>query len=136
SRVSTDEDIGQQMMGQLFSNPTVLYITAGIIGLIGMIPNMPHLAFISFAILLAAIGYQIQKTREARSAAIPLESDGQQAAAQEAAAEASWDDVRMVEPLALEVGYRLIPLVDASGKNPELLSRIRSLRKKFAQDMG
>src|SRR5690606_34756789 len=49
SRVSTDEDIGQQMMGQLFSNPTVLYITAGIIGLIGMIPNMPHLAFISFA---------------------------------------------------------------------------------------
>jgi flagellar biosynthesis protein FlhA len=136
SRVATDQDVGQQMMGQLFSNPTVLYITAGIIGLMGLIPNMPHLAFLTLAIVFGGLAYRIQKSHEQQADSAPSEDSAQQAAAQEAAAEASWDDVRLVEPLALEVGYRLIPLVDASGKNPELLSRIRSLRKKFAQDMG
>jgi len=136
SRVANDQDVGQQMMGQLFSNPQVLYITAGIVGLMGLIPNMPHLAFLTLAALMGFVGWNVQKKQQAKSETTTQGATHQQAAAQEAASEASWDDVALVEPLSLEVGYRLISLVDGGGKDPELLNRIRSLRKKFAQDMG
>jgi flagellar biosynthesis protein FlhA len=135
SRVSNDQDIGQQMIGQLFSNPSVLFLTAGIIGVIGLIPNMPHLAFLALAVMFGGGGWLLQK-KQARKA---VEETRQPSAAQEqakiAAAEATWEDVSMVDQLGLEVGYRLIPLVDHS-QNGELLHRVRSLRKKFAQDVG
>ncbi len=135
SRVSTDQDVGQQMLAQLFSNPSVLYLTAGIIGIMGLIPNMPHVAFLTLAVILAGTGWALQqRARAARQAAAGQPSQAA-AQAQAAAAEASWDDVSMVDPLGLEVGYRLIPLVDHA-QNGELLHRIRSLRKKFAQDVG
>src|SRR5690606_25295054 len=135
SRVSTDQDVGQQILTQLFSNPSVLFLTAGIIGMMSLIPNMPHLAFLTLAGLLAATGGTLR--RRALEAARASAGKPAQAAAQAqaAAAEASWDDVSMVDPLGLEVGYRLIPLVDHA-QNGELLHRIRSLRKKFAQDVG
>jgi len=135
SRVATEEDVGQQMVGQLFSNPNVLFITAGILGLMGLIPNMPHVAFLLLAGVLGGGGYLLmaqQRAQRASQAEAPAQA---QAAAEAAAAEASWDDVAMVDPLGLEVGYRLIPLVDHA-QNGELLHRIRSLRKKFAQDVG
>ncbi|ANN78298.1 flagellar biosynthesis protein FlhA [Bordetella flabilis] len=135
SRVSNDQDIGQQMIGQLFSNPSVLFLTAGIIGVIGLIPNMPHLAFLALAAMFGGGGWLLHK-KQTRTA---VEQTRQPSAAQEqakiAAAEASWEDVSMVDQLGLEVGYRLIPLVDHS-QNGELLHRVRSLRKKFAQDVG
>ncbi|OZI74663.1 flagellar biosynthesis protein FlhA [Bordetella genomosp. 12] len=135
SRVSTDQDIGQQILGQLFSNPHVMYLTAAIIGIMGLIPNMPHMAFLSFAALLGAIGYQLTKREAERLRKVAQEQPQAAAQVQAAAAEASWDDVTMVDQLGLEVGYRLIPLVDHA-QNGELLHRIRSLRKKFAQDVG
>jgi len=138
SRVATDKDIGQQMASQLFSNPSVLFITAGVMGMIGIIPNMPHLAFLSLAAALAGIGEMLRR-RQALAAAASAQPQADSAVAAEvaagAAAEASWDDVAMVDPLGLEVGYRLIPLVDMT-QGGELLQRIRSLRKKFAQDVG
>ena len=135
SRVSTDQDVGQQILGQLFSNPNVLFLTAAIVGIMGLIPNMPHLAFLTLAAMLGGGGYMMIKRRaqaEAESAEPKAEAQQQ---AQAAAAEASWEDVSMVDQLGLEVGYRLIPLVDHA-QNGELLHRIRSLRKKFAQDVG
>lgn len=135
SRVSNDQDVGQQMLGQLFSNPNVLFLTAAIIGIMGLIPNMPHLAFLTLAALLGGSGWMIRKRQLAQQAAQvsrPAEAISQ---AQAAAAEATWDDVTMVDQLGLEVGYRMIPLVDHA-QNGELLHRIRSLRKKFAQDVG
>ncbi|OZI22333.1 flagellar biosynthesis protein FlhA [Bordetella genomosp. 7] len=135
SRVATDQDVGQQILTQLFSNPSVLFLTAAIIGIMGLIPNMPHLAFLTLAAILAGTGWTLrQRAREAAraQAAQPSQAAAQ---AQAAAAEASWEDVSMVDPLGLEVGYRLIPLVDHA-QNGELLHRIRSLRKKFAQDVG
>lgn len=135
SRVSTDQDVGQQMIGQLFSNPTVLFLTAGIIGIMGLIPNMPHVAFLTLAAILGGTGWMLYK-RDLTSAAAQAQAPQDEAIkAQAAAAEASWDDVSMVDQLGLEVGYRMIPLVDHA-QNGELLHRIRSLRKKFAQDVG
>jgi flagellar biosynthesis protein FlhA len=135
SRVSNDQDIGQQMIGQLFSNPSVLFLTAGIIGVIGLIPNMPHFAFLALAAMFGGGGWLLHK----KQTRVAVEQTRQPSAAQEqakiAAAEASWEDVSMVDQLGLEVGYRLIPLVDHS-QNGELLHRVRSLRKKFAQDVG
>ncbi|MDM0002174.1 flagellar biosynthesis protein FlhA [Variovorax sp. J22P240] len=135
SRVTTDEDVGRQLTGQLFSNPQVLFLTAGIIGLMGMIPGMPNLAFLLIAGGLAWLGRGLLKRKPQQAAA--AQAAAAQAAAVPAAemAEATWDDIALVDPLGMEVGYRLIPLVDQSQQG-ELLGRIKSIRKKIAQDIG
>src|SRR5690606_3179357 len=135
SRVANDQDVGQQMVGELFANPNVLFITSGIVGLMGLIPNMPHVAFLSLAIVLSAIGWTILKRQERLRVQAAMPAAEKQAAVDAAAAEATWDDVELVDPLGLEVGYRLISLVDRS-QDGELLHGIRSWRKKFAQDVG
>jgi flagellar biosynthesis protein FlhA len=135
SRVSTDQDVGTQMMAQLFSNPAVLFLTGGIVGVMGLIPNMPHIAFLSLAGLLIGGGWMLMRKRNVQAASGRERAPEVEHAQAEAAAEASWDDVSMVDQLGLEVGYRLITLVDHS-QNGELLGRIRALRKKFAQDVG
>ena len=136
SRVSTEQDVGTQMMSQLFAKPAVMFLSGGIVGVMGLIPNMPHFAFLTLAALLFGVGYLIQKKQatQADSAASEPEREAR-AQATAAASEASWDDVTQVDPLGLEVGYRLIALVDHA-QNGELLNRIRSLRKKYAQDVG
>ncbi|MET3181921.1 UNVERIFIED_ORG: flagellar biosynthesis protein FlhA [Variovorax guangxiensis] len=137
SRVTTDEDVGSQLTGQLFSNPQVLFLTAGIVGLLGMIPGMPNLAFLLIAGGLVWLGRGLLQRK-------PKQQAAQEAAAVQAAnlaassaetAEATWDDVAMVDPLGMQVGYRLIPLVDQSQQG-ELLGRIKSIRKKIAQEVG
>lgn len=134
SRVTTDEDVGRQLTGQLFSNPQVLFLTAGIIGLMGMIPGMPNLAFLLIAGGLAWAGRRVLLRK-------PVQTAQQVAAAQAAVVpstettEATWDDIALVDPLGMEVGYRLIPLVDQS-QHGELLGRIKSIRKKIAQEIG
>jgi flagellar biosynthesis protein FlhA len=135
SRVATDQDVGQQMMSQLFASPTVMFITAGILMAMGLIPNMPHVAFLSLAVVLAASGWLLYKRQQTELAEQSQEPIKKRAEVEAAAAEASWDDVALVDPLGLEVGYRLISLVDHE-QNGELLHRIRSVRKKFAQDVG
>ncbi|VVE70583.1 flagellar biosynthesis protein FlhA [Pandoraea captiosa] len=134
SRVATDEDVGQQVVSQLFSNPQVLGITAAILGLMGLIPGMPHFAFLVLALGLGALArWQFRKAAAAKVQA--TRPTPVAAAAPAEVAEASWDDVALVDPLGLEVGYRLIPLVDRN-QDGELLKRIKGIRKKFAQEIG
>jgi flagellar biosynthesis protein FlhA len=133
SRVTTDEDVGGQLTGQLFSNPQVLFLTAGVIGMMGLIPGMPNLAFLIIAGSLIWLGRRVMR-RTASSTADTAATPTPAPAATEHQ-EASWDDVALVDPLGLEVGYRLISLVDRA-QNGELLGRIKSIRKKFAQDIG
>lgn len=134
SRVSTDtdEDIGQQMLSQLFVNPQVLILAAVVMGLLGMVPGMPNLVFLLFTALLAGLAWFIIRQKdqalvkeEIAAAPVPLQETP----------EASWEDVQLVDTLGLEVGHRLIPLVDSRQKG-ELLGRIKSVRKKFAQEVG
>lgn len=133
SRVTTNEDVGQQLMGQLFANPKVMFLTAGIIGLMGLVPGMPHLAFLIIAGGLSWIGRrQMQSTARG---AVAEKAPPVAFAGSEEPAEATWDDVALVDTLGLEVGYRLISMVDRA-QNGELLGRIKSIRKKFAQDIG
>ncbi len=135
SRVATDEDVGQQMLTQLFDNPNVMFITGGILAAMGLIPGMPNLAFLTLALAMGGLGWLQIRRRQAEAAQREQQPIEAAQAAEASAAEASWDDVMPVDALGLEVGYRLISLVDHA-QDGELLHRIRSLRKKFAQDMG
>jgi flagellar biosynthesis protein FlhA len=131
SRVASDQDIGSQLAHQLFSNPHVLYITAAIVGSMGLIPGMPHLAFVLLALVLAGAAFAL--ARRARGSA--AESEPSPKATASDVEEATWRDVAPVDVLGLEVGYRLIPLVDAA-QGGELLRRIKGIRKKFAREIG
>ncbi|WP_417330946.1 flagellar biosynthesis protein FlhA [Halomonas cupida] len=132
SRVNTEQDVGQQMIGQLFANPRVLLLAAGVMGLLGLVPGMPNLVFLLFTGLLGGLAWWMTRTAERRLVA---EQETRPPETAPETPEASWDDVQLVDTLGLEVGHRLIPLVDAREKG-ELLGRIKSVRKKFAQDVG
>ncbi|WP_423195583.1 MULTISPECIES: flagellar biosynthesis protein FlhA [unclassified Cupriavidus] len=134
SRVSNEQDVGQQLTGQLFSNPRVMFLTAAIIGLMGIIPGMPHFAFLLLAGALAWFGRYVMQREQVAEQQQKTRAERPPVAAPETT-EATWDDVTLVDPLGMEVGYRLISLVDRA-QNGELLGRIKSIRKKIAQDIG
>ncbi|MCL2899812.1 flagellar biosynthesis protein FlhA [Brenneria tiliae] len=132
TRVSSDQDVGQQMVSQLFDNPRVMLLCAAVIGLIGMVPGMPNLVFLLFAGgLLAGVWLLRGRDIDANKAAVAPEAKKES----QPLVEATWSDVQLEDVLGMEVGYRLIPMVDAQ-QNGELIGRIRSIRKKFAQEMG
>lgn len=131
TRVSDDRDVGQQVMGQMFRNGKALAITAAIVGILGMIPGMPNMVFLMISSSLAWLSWRMLQ-KEKRVVETPVKVAP--APVQEAL-EASWNDVAPLDVLGLEVGYRLIPLVDKS-QDGELLRRIRGIRKKFAQEVG
>ena len=132
SRVASDQDIGTQLVGQLFAKPDVLYITGAIIGGMGLIPGMPNMVFLLLAGSLVGAGYLASKKK--RAPKVEEEAAPPPAATPESE-EASWQDIMPVDTLGLEVGYRLIPLVDKT-QGGELLKRIKGIRKKFAQEVG
>ncbi|MGP9436071.1 flagellar biosynthesis protein FlhA [Ewingella sp. AOP8-B2-18] len=132
TRVGTNEDVGEQMVTQLFRNPRVMMLSAGVLGLLGLVPGMPNFVFLLFTGALLALAWwtrgQQQKPAVAKET-VQVNTESQQLV------EASWSDVQLEDSLGMEVGYRLIPMVDHA-QNGELLGRIRSIRKKFAQEMG
>ncbi|TPG64806.1 flagellar biosynthesis protein FlhA [Ewingella americana] len=132
TRVGTNEDVGEQMVTQLFRNPRVMMLSACVLGLLGLVPGMPNFVFLMFTGGLLALAWwtrgQQQKPAVAKEN-VPVNTDNKQLV------EASWSDVQLEDSLGMEVGYRLIPMVDYA-QNGELLGRIRSIRKKFAQEMG
>ena len=131
TRVSDDRDIGQQVMGQMFRNGKVIAITAAIVGFLGLIPGMPNLVFL---LLSSGLGWMSWRMMEKEKRIVEAPVKVAPAPVQDAM-EATWGDVAPLDVLGLEVGYRLIPLVDKS-QDGELLRRIRGIRKKFAQEVG
>ncbi|ENE9391382.1 flagellar biosynthesis protein FlhA [Enterobacter hormaechei] len=136
TRVVNEQDVGEQMVGQLFTSPRVLALSAAVIGLLGLIPGMPNLVFLLFTSSLLGIAWWLRgqegkakKTGAAPSAPTRAEADVAQVN------EVTWSDVQMEDVLGLEVGYRLIPMVDHEQQG-QLLTRVRGIRKKFAQQMG
>ncbi|MEY2892217.1 MAG: hypothetical protein RJA98_2125, partial [Pseudomonadota bacterium] len=134
SRVGKDKDVGSQISAQLFNSPRSLGITAGVVGLLGVIPGMPHIVFLMISSGLGYAAWTMNK-RQTLAAAQPAPSDEEAAPAANPNAEASWDDLLPVDTLGLEVGYRLITLVDKSAEG-DLLARIKGVRRKFAQEVG
>lgn len=128
SRVGKDKDIGKQIIGQMFVSPRVLGITAAIMFILGVIPNMPHFVFLTIAAILAwgawTLAHRPPPTATPEIVA-PAPNEG----------EASWDDLQPIDQLGLELGYRLIALVDKT-RQGDLLNRIKGVRRKFAQEVG
>ena len=131
TRVSGEQDMSAEVSKQLTDNPKVLYVASGIIGAMGLVPGMPNLVFLSIATLLAVAGYlRTQTGIQPELIEAAPEPD-----AKPKSNELSWDDVSNLDQIGLEVGYRLIPLVDA-GQGGDLLSRIKGVRKKLSQELG
>ena len=128
SRVGKEHDIGKQIVGQMFVSPKVLGITAVIMFILGVIPNMPHFVFLTISAVLAYGAWVLAHKPlpvDPQALAAPATTDG----------EASWDDLQPVDQLGLELGYRLIALVDKN-RQGDLLTRIKGVRRKFAQEVG
>ena len=157
TRVSTSQDMGDQIVSQLFDDPRTLGITAGVIGSIGLIPGMPNVVFLGLAGLCGGAAYWLSQRKQkggaraagdkskvdaggaakkdAISGAVQPAIPGQPPAASADTKDLSWDDVQPVDTVGLEVGYRLIPLVDKQ-QGGQLMSRIKGVRKKLSQELG
>ena len=131
TRVSTSQDMGEQIFTQLFDNPKVLAVVAAVVGTMGLVPGMPKLAFLALA---GVAGWGAWKQQQNRQAQAQLEEPAPEPA-EVAPKELGWDDVAPVDPLGLEVGYRLIPLVDNS-QDGQLMTRIKGVRRKLTQELG
>jgi flagellar biosynthesis protein FlhA len=133
TRVSRPHDMSQQIMSQMLSQPRALAVTGGILTLLGIIPGMPNLVFLGMAAMCVTGAYFLSTRREAGKAATAAPAAATPAAAEQR--ELSWDDVEPVDLIGLEVGYRLIPLVDRN-QGGELMGRIKGVRKKLSEELG
>ena len=133
TRVSKEEELGDQVISQMFSSPKALITTAIIMGIIGLIPGMPNLAFLTFSIIAGVTGYLLHQ-KSLQPEVIAEEKEVVQEAPPEPK-DLSWDDVMPIDTIGLEVGYRLIPLVDKN-QGGQLMNRIKGVRKKLSQELG
>jgi len=152
TRNSNSEQMGDQIFNQMFATPAALGISSAILFIMGVIPGMPHTVFLSLAVL-GAFGAWLIYRKEQTSSSVsagspkggspgggtssgPAGSGGSSVGALEQEnKELSWDDVQQVDMVGLEVGYRIIPLVDRS-QGGQLLARIKGIRKKLSQEIG
>ncbi len=133
----SSQNVGEQVGLQLFGDPKALIVTAVIIGMLGIIPGMPNLVFILLAATLLGSAYLIdQKQKKVQDEELQqmAQVPQQQVSAAEVK-ELGWDDVMPVDVIGLEVGYRLIPLVDKN-QGGQLMTRIKGVRKKLSQELG
>lgn len=138
TRASRAQDMRGAMISQVFGQHRALAVAAAILGLVGLVPGMPNVAFLTLGLILGVIAWKMYK----RSLVNPPTGDpatdpkaAAAATAAQASSELSWDELRPIDPLGLEVGYRLIPLVDKN-QGGELMARIKGVRRKLTQDIG
>jgi len=140
TRNNSSEMMGAQVVRQMFAGPRALGVSAAILFVMGIVPGMPHVAFIGLALLAAAGAYYIARFNPAVADSQLEQSEPESIVSQDGAPaadsdELDWQDVMPVDSIGLEVGYRLIPLVDKA-QGGELLGRIKGIRKKLSQDLG
>lgn len=133
-QTGSESEMGQQVVSELFSQSKTMFIVAGVLFVMGIVPGMPHIAFLSLALISMIIGFLIKRKQrlDMEAAMAPPPVPDEPAPDQR---ELSWDDVSEVDIIGLEVGYRLIPMVDKA-QGGELLNRVKGVRKKLSQDLG
>ncbi len=131
TRVASSQDMGAQVVGQLLGDPRALGVSAGVLGLIGLVPGMPSLAFLTLAAISGAGAWWIVRRRSRATEPVPAPEPEVSPEHREL----TWDDVQPVDIIGLEVGYRLIPLVDRD-QGGQLMNRIKGIRRKLSQELG
>ncbi len=131
SRASSEQDLSREFSTQVFGQPHTLYVAAAVLGALGVIPGTPHLAFLTIAAVLSGLGFWLMRRQRVQLETEPLGMIEEMAAP----VDVTWDDIPPVDVLALEVGYRLISLVDRN-QGGEALTKITEARRRFATDMG
>jgi flagellar biosynthesis protein FlhA len=135
TRVSSAQDMGQQILMQLFDNPRALMVAAGVLGIMGIIPGMPNVAFLTLAAISGGIAYMIVQRKRVALAAPLVTLPAKLAEPVAETRDLSWDDVTPIDTIGLEVGYRLILMVDKN-QGGQLMGRIKGVRKKLTQELG
>jgi flagellar biosynthesis protein FlhA len=135
TRISRSQNMGQQIVGQMFANPNVLYMSATLLGLIGIIPGMPNLVFLLLAAACGGSGWWMQNQKKNSPEVLDEDEGVEDLPAAREPSELNWDEVTPMDVVSLEVGYRLIPLVDRN-QGGELIARITGVRKKLSKDLG
>ncbi|QOC21191.1 flagellar biosynthesis protein FlhA [Wenzhouxiangella sp. AB-CW3] len=136
TRMSRSQDMGSEMISQVFGQPKVLALTASVLGLLGLVPGMPSMAFLLLATLAGGAAWlQYKRQIEQETEAVQESDRAEQSSQEDKPKELGWEDVTQVDPVGLEVGYRLVPLVD-SRQGGELMNRIKGVRKKLSQSLG
>ncbi|CAD5108351.1 flagellar biosynthesis protein FlhA [Zestomonas carbonaria] len=139
TRVSTSEDMGQQVNRQMFASPKALAVSAAILIAMGLVPGMPHLSFIGLGAIAGGaaywIAYRQKQVKQQAEQEVQRQQELLPAQKAQEVKELGWDDVTPVDMVGLEVGYRLIPLVDRN-QGGQLLARIKGVRKKLSQELG
>jgi flagellar biosynthesis protein FlhA len=132
TRMSRSQDMGGELRRQLFGNPKALGVAAGLLGVMGLIPGMPNVAFLLIAGLCGSTAYIINRRRTTAAVAAAAPKPVPQTPE---ARELTWEDVRPIDLIGLEVGYRLVSLVDKR-QSGDLLGRVRGVRRKLSQELG
>jgi flagellar biosynthesis protein FlhA len=132
TRVSTSESMSSQVFRQMFDNPRALVVAASIMAMLGVIPGMPNVAFLTIAAIAGGFAYMLHHKK---SQGELVEAEVEEVEVPPEQRDLSWDDVQTVDIIGLEVGYGLIPLVDAR-QGGELMTRIKGVRKKLSQELG
>jgi flagellar biosynthesis protein FlhA len=136
TRVSKAQDMGRQMVGQVFGQPRALAVAAAVLGVMGVIPGMPNVAFLLLSAVCGGVAWMLfKRERDTRVRLAEVVNEAPLASTPAERVELGWEDVASVDPLGLEVGYRLIPLVDVH-QGGELMGRIKSVRRKLSQELG
>ena len=132
TRVSSSQDMSKHVLAQMFDDKRALGVSAGIIGGLGLIPGMPNVAFLTLAVIAGSAAYWLKIRKRQQE---PQEEVIEEKPAAEETAEFGWNDMQSVDKIGLEVGYKLIPLVDRK-QNGQLMARIKGVRKKLSQELG
>ncbi len=124
SRAGTETDLGKDLTQQLLINPKTLATTSGILFVFGIMPGLPHIPFLVISILTGGVAYLLKKQDQTET----VEEKGETSTE-----EPQLESFLEMDPLTLEIGYGLIPLVEGHG---ELLSKIKGMRRQLAIDQG
>ncbi len=135
TRISRKQDMGEQLRGQVLANPNVLLLAGAVLAVIGIIPGMPNLVFLLLAASCIGGGWLLQQRRAAQPEVLTEPEEGPEAPPPGEVSELNWEEVTHMDVVGLEVGYRLIPLVDRS-QGGELIGRITGVRKKLSRELG
>jgi flagellar biosynthesis protein FlhA len=134
TRVTREQDVSGELGKQLFGQPKALAVAAGVLGTLGIIPGMPNVMFLLFAAVSGWGAWRLHQ-KQSRPVIEEVVPEPEAPPPPPEVQELSWDDVRPVDVIGLEVGYRLVPLVDKT-KGGDLLARIRGIRRKLTQELG